>query len=144
MTPQPTIADQACAIATRVFEEHGCDGQSNKMLRALRAGLTRELPGVPVHSAASGWLPLDAMQRLRTFDEWFEDHGDVLWWRFPVREAPYVGSPLDLGFTVETHGHRGLIARGSVGGWPFDQDDEPFLRWTAIPVPEIYLKGEPA
>lgn len=26
---------------------------------------------------------------------WHEDMGDVLWWRFPVDEAPWVGSPLD-------------------------------------------------
>lgn len=27
-------------------------------------------------------------------DAWHEDMGDVLWWRFPVEEAPWVGSPL--------------------------------------------------
>jgi len=27
-------------------------------------------------------------------DEWSEDDGDVLWWRLPVEEPPYVGSPL--------------------------------------------------
>jgi len=27
--------------------------------------------------------------------EWHEDIGDVLWWRFPIEEPPYVGSPLD-------------------------------------------------
>jgi hypothetical protein len=26
--------------------------------------------------------------------EWHEDDGEVLWWRFPIEEAPYVGSPL--------------------------------------------------
>lgn len=26
--------------------------------------------------------------------EWHEDMGDVLWWKFPVTEAPWVGSPL--------------------------------------------------
>ena len=26
--------------------------------------------------------------------EWSEDDGDVLWWRLPVEEPPYVGSPL--------------------------------------------------
>ena len=29
------------------------------------------------------------------FDEWSEDDGPVLWWRFPVSEPPYVGTPLD-------------------------------------------------
>jgi hypothetical protein len=27
--------------------------------------------------------------------EWHEDIGDALWWRFPIEEPPYVGSPLD-------------------------------------------------
>jgi len=27
--------------------------------------------------------------------EWREDIGNVLWWRFPIEEPPYVGSPLD-------------------------------------------------
>jgi hypothetical protein len=31
----------------------------------------------------------------RPIDEWHEDHGDMLWWRFPVNEPPYSGSPLD-------------------------------------------------
>ena len=31
----------------------------------------------------------------RTLEEWHEDYGDVLWWKFPVDEPPYVGSPLD-------------------------------------------------
>lgn len=31
----------------------------------------------------------------RPLEEWGEDHGDVLWWKFPIEEPPYVGSPLD-------------------------------------------------
>lgn len=30
----------------------------------------------------------------RPLSEWHEDMGPKLWWHFPVREAPYVGSPL--------------------------------------------------
>lgn len=30
--------------------------------------------------------------------EWHEDDGPVLWWRFPVNEPPYVGTPLDQGW----------------------------------------------
>lgn len=32
---------------------------------------------------------------LRTIDEWHEDYGDVLWWKFPIEEPPYCGTPLD-------------------------------------------------
>lgn len=28
-------------------------------------------------------------------DEWHEDDGDVLWWKFPIEEPPYVGTPND-------------------------------------------------
>lgn len=31
-------------------------------------------------------------------DEWHEDDGDCLWWKFPIEEAPYCGSPLDNSF----------------------------------------------
>jgi hypothetical protein len=31
----------------------------------------------------------------RPIDEWHEDIGAVTWWRFPVEEPPYCGSPLD-------------------------------------------------
>jgi hypothetical protein len=42
-----------------------------------------EIAGPPAQSTARPLL------------EWHEDRGDVLWWRFPVEEPPYVGSPLD-------------------------------------------------
>ena len=44
---------------------------------------------------------------------WGEDDGDVLWWAWRdgawLAEAPYVGTPLDLGHTVEciTHAQNG-------------------------------------
>lgn len=31
----------------------------------------------------------------RPLDQWHEDDGPVLWWSFPIEEAPYVGTPLD-------------------------------------------------
>lgn len=31
----------------------------------------------------------------RPANEWHEDLGAVLWWRFPIEEPPYCGSPLD-------------------------------------------------
>lgn len=31
----------------------------------------------------------------RLIDEWHEDRGPALWWRFPVDEPPYSGTPLD-------------------------------------------------
>lgn len=71
----------------------------------------------------------------RPLEEWHEDHGDALWWFFPMTEAPYVGSPLDCGQTVEvvTRFVRGgeiveELSRYSVGGWPGYH-----THWTPIP-----------
>lgn len=38
--------------------------------------------------------PPDA-RRLRHIDDWHADDGPALWWTWPVREPPYVGTPLD-------------------------------------------------
>lgn len=32
----------------------------------------------------------------RPADEWHEDHGDALWWSFPIEEPPYCGSPISF------------------------------------------------
>ena len=40
----------------------------------------------------------------RPLEEWHEDCGDVLWWKFPIEEPPYVGSPLDANWSgYHTH-----------------------------------------
>jgi hypothetical protein len=33
-------------------------------------------------------------ERPRPLSEWNDDTGPVLWWKFPIEEPPYVGSPL--------------------------------------------------
>lgn len=38
------------------------------------------------------------MTTARKLDEWNEEDGPVLWWRFPVAEPPYCGTPLDDDF----------------------------------------------
>src|SRR5436305_1074712 len=59
--------------------------------------------------------------KARAIAEYHEDMGDVLWWKFPIEEPPYVGSPLVLGYTVEvvirTHGHE-ETHQVLIGGWP--------------------------
>ena len=53
----------------------------------------------------------------RPIEEWNEDFGDVLWWKFPIEEPPYVGSQLDENWSgYHTH-------------------------WTFIPIPQP-PKGE--
>lgn len=58
-------------------------------------------------------------------DEWCEDDGPVLWWKLPVDEPPYCGTPNDTGQAVEvvTRYYQGeqvveKMARTFVGGWP--------------------------
>lgn len=50
--------------------------------------------------------------KAKPFAFWSEEDGPVLWWKFPVEEPPYVGSPLD------------------------DDFPEYVTHWTAIEVPE--------
>ena len=38
---------------------------------------------------------LRAAPEARPLDEWHEDMGAVTWWRFPVEEAAWIGTPLD-------------------------------------------------
>jgi hypothetical protein len=73
----------------------------------------------------------------RPLAEWHEDIGDVLWWKFPIDEPPYVGSPLDLGKTVNvrTYGPTGKLLGEhdvQVGGWPGYH-----THWTPIVVPQL-------
>ena len=69
---------------------------------------------VASHLIANG---VTVQERARTLGEWGEDYGDVLWWKFPIEEPPYVGSPLDM-------------------AWPGYH-----THWTLIPMPQP-PKGE--
>ena len=81
----------------------------------------------------------------RPLHEWHEDYGDVLWHLWPIEQAPWVGSPLDIGRTVsfdvtiqigvdcyETQATK----VGDIGGWPWADADEDTLSrlfWTPLP-----------
>jgi hypothetical protein len=91
-------------------------GEINRLLNCLRDSLAdaARRAGEYAH-AAQGWLrekdaeiarlneenarSLDALTTLQRAAvplpavEWTEDDGDVLWWTFPVVEAPFVGTP---------------------------------------------------
>lgn len=62
---------------------------------------------------------------------WGEDDGDVLWWCWKdgewLPEAPYVGSPLDLGHEVLIRA-AGKTQRLNIGGWPGYH-----THWTRLP-----------
>lgn len=42
---------------------------------------------------------------LRKLEEWHEDIGDVVWWKIPIEEPPYVGSPLDSAWIEDYYTH---------------------------------------
>lgn len=76
--------------------------------------------------------------RSRSLAEWHEDNGPVLWWKFPLTEPPYVGTPNDCGQTIEiTVKANGIdkVMRAEVGGWPGYH-----THWTPIPTPAPPLK----
>jgi hypothetical protein len=103
MTDPKAIAD---AIDPRTAEVFRALGSPPGMVEVHRE---------PLIAAAdllrATWTP-------RPLEEWHEDMGDMLWWKFPITEPPYLGSPLCCGHTVEAHTHQGLAARFEVGGWP--------------------------
>jgi len=33
--------------------------------------------------------------KARPLSEWHEDHGSVVWWKFPIEEAGWIGTPSD-------------------------------------------------
>lgn len=76
----------------------------------------------------------------RPISEYHEDMGDVLWWKFPIEEAPYCGTPNDIGMEVlivatvhalqgEQTPYRGdQQQRVYIGGWPGYH-----THWTPVP-----------
>jgi hypothetical protein len=77
------------------------------------------------------------MTTARPIDEYHDDMGPVLWWKFPITEEPYVGSPGDTGYVVEAETVlssftqiRKNVQRIMVGGWPGYH-----THWTPIVIP---------
>ena len=63
--------------------------------------------------------PVTPSQQARPLDEWDEWNGNVLWWKFPIDEPPYVGTPLDT-------------------DWP-----KYHTHWTPLGVPDMPLPARP-
>ena len=64
-------------------------------------------------AAEKGWqaeraelkAQIERLTTLRSASEWRDDDGDVLWWRLPVEEPPYVGSPMECGWFEDFYTH---------------------------------------
>ena len=56
--------------------------------------------------AAAGFAAKDA----KPLADWQDDHGPCLWWKFPITEPPYSGTPLDTDWPgYHTHWTRFII-----------------------------------
>ena len=118
-----TCADAGCPhIGQRTDKFCRCHKTPEQMMQAQIAKLTTPRP----------------------ISEYHEDMGAVLWWKFPIVEAPYVGSPNDLGQSASVtiaidHGINGLHLHETaglnpplyVGGWPGYH-----THFTPLPTPE--------
>lgn len=50
-------------------------------------------------------VKLQSLLQLRPAWQWHEDMGPALWWKFPIEETPYIGTPLDLDFDPNYYTH---------------------------------------
>lgn len=102
-----------------IFARHWCANHKEQALAAVEVAAS-QIDYLRTHNLLAPPIPATA----RPQSEWHEDMGDVLWWEFPVTESPYVGTPLDLGYTVELELHTQagcnprISATGQIGGWP--------------------------
>lgn len=77
----------------------------------------------------------------RPLSEYHEDMGTVLWWKLPITEPPWVGTPNDLGHTVQIEvtsltservkfqPRRSSKHNFDVGGWI----PRYYTHWTPLP-----------
>lgn len=115
MTPAELVRTHASLIAHVEVVTADRD-EARSEVRALREQRDeiREAHRVEVAALTA---KLAALVEARTLDEWSEDVGDVLWWRFPIEEPPYCGSPI-------------------CDDWPGYH-----THWTPIEVPEEPARG---
>lgn len=57
------------------------------------------------HMAVKKLGELEDAQEPKSLEEWHEDIGPVLWWRFPIEEPPYCGTPLDSDWVEAYYTH---------------------------------------
>ena len=56
--------------------------------------------------------PLDKWnwhEMLFSAENWFIELGTVLWWKCPIDEPPYAGTPLDVDFEKDYYTHFSLL-----------------------------------
>ena len=71
---------------------------------------------------------------LRPLSDWHEDDGDVLWYRVPISEPPFVSSPLSSDWRIETSDGRCVKV---------DDDEEGHGPWATHwhPLPRVIFES---
>lgn len=90
---QPTLKEQALKVLENVatYEPMGYAKPDNRLSEKDWSIIRRALELVPDAPAATP----DPAPTAIPGEQYHEDMGDVTWWRFPVEEPPWVGSPND-------------------------------------------------
>jgi hypothetical protein len=102
------------------------DGNSDRQIIEAGSALAEQVKAILEDEAFGEALQkadadaLDVLLTPRHIDEWHEDIGQVLWWTFPVSEAPYIGSPLECArhAEIEIADDVTLTIKDAIGGWP--------------------------
>lgn len=89
--PLAALKAIAAGMGNLSLEQMGPDGVSGPNDGKARALYLQTFVRLARETVAKAEQPEVA----RPLADWHEDDGDVLWWKFPVEESPYVGSPLD-------------------------------------------------
>lgn len=98
-----------------LYEEVARSGEHGDYQRLIFESWILDGKDELLDEAATALRDLDGVRGLRPESEWSEEDGDVLWWH--PGEAPYVGSPLDLGRAYELSiGDHTFVV--NLGGWP--------------------------
>lgn len=103
----PVSPDEAFEILGRFVHSHFDDGRE-KARFSIPADPSRD-DDLRMHAFIA---QTRALYETRPLDEWHEEDGPVLWWRLPVSEPPWVGSPLQDDWT-----------------------DDYYTHWTPLPIP---------
>lgn len=79
---------------------HSKSGVNRILVGMEERGFIRRLPfrarAIEIlKTGTEGLSKRDLTLIAKPLSDWHEDFGDVLWWKFPICEAPYVGGPND-------------------------------------------------
>lgn len=75
----------AAELADQLMTAIGCDLSQKRNFEDFR----------DQREAAQTAENLRRLRTLRPESEWCEEYGPVIWWRVPISEPPFVGTPLD-------------------------------------------------